>query len=58
MCALAVLTMLAFYNPPKGTVVEIPRSELIARNYTQADIEKGKRCCRSRGITCKVVEDR
>lgn len=58
MCALAVLTMLLQYPVAKGTVVEIPRSELVARRYTQADIEKGKRCCRSRGITCRVAEDK
>lgn len=58
MCALAVLTMLAFYNPPKGTVIWIPRSELVARRYTKRDIVHGKACCESRGIRCEIAEDK
>lgn len=58
MCALAVLALMTVYNPPQGTIVIVPKSELTARNYTAADIEKAKRCCRSRGIVCRVAEDR
>lgn len=58
MCAYAVLALMTLYNPPNGTVVIVPKSELTARNYTKADIEKAQRCCRSRGIVCRVAEDK
>lgn len=56
MCALAVLTMLALHNPPRWTVVMIPRSEITGRRYTKRDFAREKACCRSRGITCRVAE--
>lgn len=50
MCTLAMLVALA--GIPKGSTVIIPAPAL--QDYTPAEIEQGKRCCRSRGIVCLV----
>lgn len=55
-CSITMLIALSIYAPPKGTLVIIPASAL--EGYTAKEIEQGKRCCRSRGIVCRIAEDK
>jgi hypothetical protein len=41
---------------PRGTVVIVPKSAL--QGYSARQIERGRRCCESRGIICRVDENK
>lgn len=56
MCTVAAIVLMLGAMPPRGTVIEIPRSQI--NSYSPHAQEKAKKCAAKYGIKWRIDESK